>query len=334
MKVAIIASRRRKWPKMDWVEDAFRNIGCETRRVTDVAGLSQASDECDVCLFEHKNAGLNWTGIVDASKVRRARWVQWWFDWIVDRQDLPLMKQPCLVDESGEPRGFLRVARCMDLVLVKEKDRLVEWQVAGIKADWLPQACPSWMMAVPEDIQPTFDVCLFGSGHGHHYRQRREDVLALAAAGFSILWAGDPFEFSHPSVTVQGFVAPEQLPTFLARGRVCLVVDAKHNIPGYHSDRIFLAAGAGATLLRRYTPGFGGPWSTYVSGADLVGKIAGILDGSLKLFAGAGPALRAAILTGHTYEHRARTILRLIGGATCSDQRLRASAAAAAAPAS
>src|SRR6185369_701488 len=151
--------------------------------------------------------------------------------------------------------------RRMDVVGVKEKSLLPAFHDLGIKARYLDQGCPSDYPAATIGAKQ-FDVLLFGA-IASQYRQRRQDAEALVAAGFNVAWASNGWKFPA-GVTQLPWTHPDMLPSLIGRAAVVLVSDYRHDLPGYWSDRFWLAMGAGACVVKRYTEGQpDGPFLTY-----------------------------------------------------------------------
>src|ERR1041385_933647 len=104
-----------------------------------MAELMMADQACDFVLFEQRGpASLCIPDLVEFSKHKQSVWLQWFFDLNLFDDTLPLEKQAPI-----EP--FLGIMRGMDVVFVKEKDRLLDYRDIGVNAVWLDQGCPSGM---------------------------------------------------------------------------------------------------------------------------------------------------------------------------------------------
>ncbi|HET6880428.1 MAG TPA: glycosyltransferase [Pirellulales bacterium] len=198
----------------------------------------------------------------------RAIWAQWWRDLIAVDPAKPLAEQDYV-------RSFGAVMRGMDIVFVKERSLLDEYRQLGINAYWLDQACPAEMPAcehrgngdgfvlperpagcfaqnVPVPLSPQraeWDVLVLGSPG---YAQRRADARVLAEAGFRVLWAGMPASDPvPPGIEWHPWVHPLKLPELISRCGVVLGVDWRSDLPGYTSDRTYLACGMGACYVAR-----------------------------------------------------------------------------------
>ena len=95
-----------------------------------------------------------------------------------------------------------------------------------------------------------------------HSQQRRADVRTLVDAGFNVAWAGDGDK--PQGVASIPWTHPDYLPALMSRAAVTLCVDLRHDVAGYWSDRLWLALGAGACVVRRFTEGQPGlPYLSY-----------------------------------------------------------------------
>ena len=93
-------------------------------------------------------------------------------------------------------------------------------------------------------------------------RQRRADVRTLVDAGFNVAWASDGDK--PQGVASIPWTHPDYLPALMSRAAVTLCVDLRHDVAGYWSDRLWLALGAGACVVRRFTEGQPGlPYLSY-----------------------------------------------------------------------
>lgn len=335
MRIAIVYPRRSAWPKMEWVAEALCNCDHEVVGCHSVGGLHAASVECDLVLFEQRCAGLNYADVAEIAPGRHATWAQWTFDLMATEPGLPLVEQPNLghwtTSKTLEATDTLRMMRLMDVVFVKERSLLGEYAELGVNARWLDQGCPSWMGRCEHSERPEFDVCLFAN-FTTAARQRRGDVANLLRCSRSIVWAGHPGGDPPPGVRAIPFVRPEDLPALASRAAVTLCVDQQHNLDGYWSDRLWLALGMGACVVRRESPGL--PchcgFSRYATEAQLdhhVGILLGRAHTDREEY---GEACRDWVMANHTYEHRCREMLREIE--RCGHQT-RGSAAPAAAEA-
>jgi hypothetical protein len=307
VKLALVYPERAKWPKWAWVADAARALGHDVRRVSTAIELREADRWADLVLFEHKNAGLNIADILAVARLRKSRWVQWWFDLLATDAAQPLAEQ-------GLVKAFLPVMRAMDRVLVKERGLLTEYKALGVNAAYLDQGCPSAMRACAHRERPEFDVVIWGTA-GSDYRQRMADVRALVKRGFSTAWAGHPSGSLPRGVVPVPFFPALDLPKLASRAAVVLCVDRRHDLESYWSDRLWLALGMGACVVRRNTPGLAPetPLYGYQDAAELV-EVVGRLKADPEARRAIGEAARRYTLSGHTYEHRLRELLNHVQG--------------------
>jgi hypothetical protein len=331
MKVAIVSPKPQDVlvDKLGWVADGFSSASHEVTRVHDLAGVCAADAECELLLFDQKAAGLSRCELTElASAPHRALWVQWWRDLVALEPHKELAEQPYL-------RSFGSLMRAMDIVFVKERTLLNEYASLGIDARWLDQACPAEMPACTHPERPDWDVLVLGSTA---YDQRRQDAAALATAGYRVLWTGlagrDPVPagvewqpWRHPLV---------ELPQLVNRCAVVLGVDWCCDLPGYTSDRTYLAAGMGACYVARYTdygcdspPGVYSPaaavasWIYYDRKSLLNVVRAALADRAERRRRGADA--RALVMARHTYRRRAEEIAELVEERTLAEMAMEGS---------
>jgi hypothetical protein len=300
MRIACVYPDRRKWPKFDWVRQALDRLGHTVRHVRTVQELREADGWAERVLFEHKAAGLCIPDLLAIAEQHESYWVQWWFDLVAVEPGKSL-------DQQDPFRAFGEVMRAMDVCLVRERSLIGDYRALGINATWSDQGCPGDMPACEHQEIPEFDVVLWGSSRG--YRQRCEDVRALVGAGFVVAWAG------HPGAKPRGVVPlpwcpPERLPELASRAAVVLSADYRHDLDGYWSDRLWLALGMGACVLRRWSPGLpkGTPCHVYPDAGELVALV-DRLRGDRAAREALGHQAREWTMSGHTYEHRLREVL-------------------------
>jgi hypothetical protein len=301
---------------MEWVSKAFSAIGHDVCQAHSINELAEADEDCDLVVFEQRCAGLNYADVAEVASGRRTTWVQWVFDLMATEPGLQLGEQPNLghrtTSATWEATDTLRMMRLMDLVFVKERGLLAEYANLGVEARWLDQACPSWMGECRHSSSPEFDVCLFAN-FTTAARQRRVDVQSLLRCRRSIVWAGHPGGDAPPGVRAIGFVPVERLPELASRAAVTLCVDQRHDLDGYVSDRLWLALGMGACVVRRASPGLPGSpgeyYGVYDDGdclSDVVGALLACVDHRQLVGRGA----RQYVMANHTYEHRCQELLR------------------------
>lgn len=304
VRVALVYTERTRWPKFRWVHDALERLGHPVRAVRTANELREADAWAELVIFQHKAAGLCPADILAVAPDRHVRWAQWFFDLVATDPGQPLAGQALV-------KAFLPIMRAMDAVFVKERGLLGQYREFGVNAAWLDQGCPSTMPPCEHAGRPEFDVVLWGSVRG--YRQRIADVKSVLQAGFSVAWAGRPSGNTPPGVVALPFVPPLQLPELASRGAVVLCVDYRHDLDGYWSDRVWLALGMGACVVRRWTPGMNPalPLYTYNTGDELI-EIVGRLRGDVDHRRAIGRAAREFVMAGATIEHRARELLRVV----------------------
>lgn len=298
MRIGLVYLHYTSWPKFEWVHAALVRMGHSIWRIQEIEELAEADKSCDLILFEHREPGPGRKQIVKLSNHHRALWVQWWFDLFIEQghQDL--------IPLYGD------LARAMDYVLVKERSSLPKYRELGINAFWSDQGCPGTLRYEAPIDPPAFDVCLFGS-RNPQYVDRISDVRALLAAGFSVLWAGDGTDYVLGAEN-RSWCPPDALPSLLSQAAVCLCTDLRHDIDGYWSDRLWLAAECGSAIVRRESPGLPKlPIFTYRDSAGLVTTVRDLLQRK-ELRQVSGKACREAALF-NTYEHMISRWFHAIG---------------------
>lgn len=304
MRVALVYPERAVWwPKFAWVADAARRLGHDTRIVRKASELAEADAWADVILFEHKSPCMAPADVLRISTGRKARWVQWWFDLVATDPGRRLADQELM-------RSFLPIMRAMDEVLVREAGLLGEYRALCINARWLDQGCPADLAACEHRETPEWDVLLWGQANG--YRQRRADARALADAGFKVAWATHYGDLP-PGVMGLIYCPAMALPKLASRAAVTLCVDLRHDLRGYWSDRLWLALGMGACVVRRDTPGLNPalPLYTYQDTAGMI-DLVGSLRSDVEHRRAIGAVAREYVMGAHTYEHRIAELLEQI----------------------
>lgn len=302
--------------KTGWIVEPLRACGHDVRRVTDLTGIAIADRECDVLLFDHKHAGVNWNSLAQMGKrrSRRSIWIQWYRDLIATSRTASLEQQENMLI-------FGKVMRGMDLVLVKERSLLDEYRALGISARWFDQACPADMPQCEHRDNPEWDVLVLGSVD---YPQRYADAQALARAGFRVLWASPPGSMTLPEgCKGNRWVHPTtELPELASRSAVVLGVDWRCDLPGYTSDRSYLVAGMGACYIARVSDYDDGS----VGGSPAAQLAAWVYDDQASMLEVVrqalsqpeerkrrGEAARKLVMSRHTYHNRAAELCGIIG---------------------
>lgn len=231
---------------------------------------------------------MNHNSIREIAEDKRSTWLQVWFD---------LLGEP-------ELNCFGETLQVFDKVLVKQP--VEPLQERGIAAEYFDaQGCPADLPAIWYDQPPAFDVVLFGDARPK-YKQRHRDVRALVDAGFKVAWCGDSVNVK--GVTSLPWLVPHRLPSFMSMGKLTLCVDLTHDVRGYYSDRLWLALGAGACVVRRFTEGQPElSYLSYRSTHELVGLVRRMLEQPLTRKA-YGDRAREQVMQNHTIEHRAQDL--------------------------
>lgn len=235
----------------------------------------------------------------ELAEKKHAVWMQWYFDLNVT--------EPGALSEQPVIRTCGRLMRAMDLVLVKELDLLGEYRELGINAVYFDQGCPEDypQCSIPE--KPEWDVLVFGT---RSYQQRREDVRTLLAAGFTVAWAGDAGTGQVPEGCIDlPWSEPWQLPELMSKAAVTLCVDYTHDFEGFHSDRLWLAMGAGACVAKRRAKGeTEKPCAGYYSD-ELVPCITALVNDH-EMRQAYGEQARRFVMDNHTIRHRCEEIVK------------------------
>lgn len=289
--------------KFHFVADAFCALGHDVTQVQTMEQLRSVDRFCDLAVFEQRGPGeICLPDLCDwLNSPRRCIASQWYFDLNVFDWLLPIEFQPPF-------ESFVPLARAMDLVFIKERDRLDEYQTAGINAVWLDQGCPSSMKQARFNSDPDFDVILWGSSRREIWRQRYEDVSALVAEGYRVAWATTEPHLPSGVTRIPG-CQPLELPRLIEQAKVTLCVDAVQSIDGYWSDRVWLAAGAGACILRRASKGGEGlPAIHYNSQLTLLNTMRQLCDDPA-LRERSGQMAREVTMASNLYENRCLEII-------------------------
>lgn len=290
--------------KFHFIADAFRALGHDVIHVQTMAELRAADETCELLLFEQRGpAELCLPDLRDfLSGPRKSFCIQWFFDLNVFDDTLPIKDQAPIAP-------FLEVMQGMDLVLVKERDRLDEYRLAGINAIWFDQGCPSTMRQAVLRESPEFDVVLWGSASRPLWKQRWNDADLLCRMGFKVGWFTDHGEPLPSGCIRRPGCQPLELPSVIEQGKVVLCVDAAQHIDGYWSDRVWLAAGAGGCIVRRVSDGqYVLPADHYRSDAELIETVKSYCSDFGERVA-QGKLARNLAIPYNSYERRCRELL-------------------------
>lgn len=312
--VGIIYPDQPKWPKMRWVHEALLSLGHRVDRARDASGFPELSQTCDLVLLTQKGFGGRWPDLKAHFPKRKAVVAQWWFDLIAVQPEIPLAMQGYL-----SPDNHLPLMRGCDFVFVKEASMLPEFHALGVKAYHLDQGCAVDAQECVRSESPTWDVLLWGQA----YPERTADAVALADAGMTVAWAGCNRAVPR-GVESLPWCQPNDLPKLAGKSSCILSCDKRNDVPGYWSDRFWMALGMGCCVLRRETPGLpDGPFIVYRDRAELVERTKELLaahgdrsahtPGWSPRVLQFGKEAREWSLQNHTLAHRCRQLLEIVG---------------------
>lgn len=309
MQFALCYPLRDAWPKFDWVRQALANRGHEVSRCADLSDLRVANANADIVLLCNYNAGFPMAELARvAQEERKAKWVQWWFDFLPPTlgpvEDCP----PANVKQRSQQ---IALARAADLQLCKQRQNIFD--SLGVDWDYLDQGCPAGMPAMTHQEAPEFDVLLPGVFGVAERRQRADDVRALCNAGLRVAVCGHASGGGIPGVTFLPFTQPMQLPAIASRAACILDVGFRTDVDGYWSDRVWLAMGMGGVLVRRWSEGQPSTWpcKCYDTAEELVGIVKELAGKKARTRARIGAAARKFTLDAHTYEHRVAQLVAI-----------------------
>lgn len=289
--------------KYAWVVRGFEQAGHRVIRAHDFKGVLLADGISDLVLLVNYCGGLDRCDVAEYAPRRKARWAMWWFDLLHREMAKPLGEQDLV-------SSYLPAMRAVDFVLVKERSCLDDYRALGINAYYMDQGCPADMAPTAHADSPRWDVAVLGA---IDRPQRLSDVQALVRAGVSVAWAARPGPRPLPAgVTPLPWTQPNLLPYLLGSAALGLSVDYTCDIDGYSSDRTYLLAGMGACVLHRrglYSPSL--PMLQYRTEAELV-RLAKEMVAAPSERRALGRHARRYVLEGHTYAHRARSILKIL----------------------
>ncbi len=305
MRVGLVYQDRKKWLKFRWVHSAFDRLGHETVRCRTIDEVRAADRDCDLLLFEQRNAGLNERELLGVEKSGNAIWSQWWFDLI--RRDDPIEE----LESQHLVRQFGDVMQKMDVVFVKDT-WLEEYAEFGVDAIHLDQGCPFNLPACEHHEAPEFDAIFVGSAT-KHYPERLAALRLLCDEGLRVAVAGDSGAYP-PQATRLGWVDPFNLPAQFSRAAIVIHIDIRHDVPSYRSDSFWMKLGAGACVLKR--GGIDDPQGPYFTHEEL----GGLLNATSQLLreplrrSQIGRSARRWVMREHTYEHRIEELVRHVEG--------------------
>lgn len=283
------------WPKFQWLVDALLSMGHEIRVIRTFEELKAQDQACDLILFQQRESGV---GHSDVGRIasHKAIWISVWWDLLITQEHTGL------IDIFGS------MLRRMDLVTVKERGHLQAYAELGIKASYLDQGCPSWI-PVCDRSNARFD-CLVIGNRMEHYTDRFCDAMALRDAGFSVGWAGTGGALPLGIADVP-WVHPSHFHHLVGMAHLVLSVDQRNDIEGYTSDRLWLAMGSGACVLKRKSPGLpDAPYVEYRSHEQLMNEAKRLL-GSKPDIERIGRGAREWVMKNATVEQRAVDLLKL-----------------------
>lgn len=294
MKLAAVYAPRRNWPKWDWVADAIQNRGHKLVKVHTAEELLAADSWADAVLFEHRDCGIGRRYVRDVHKKRQALWVQWWFDLIAVDAAKSLSDQ-LLIEQCGDSM------RCMDVVLVKEREYLPAYGRLGINAVYMDQACPLWYPQIAHAETPIYDAVMFGQSKNERHRLAQ----VLVRERLATAWAtSDPVP---DGVARLPWCHPDNLPTLMSQAACAVSLNVRTDLDGYCSDRDWLIRGCGAIEVHGETPG------------QVVSEVRRVKAMPMKERASLGAEARQKAMQGNTYEDRIDAIVKLIEGYRCGN---------------
>lgn len=210
------------YPKFEWVEQAAQKLGHTTVRVRSERDMSEAN-ACDLVLFSQ-----NYT--IPPTLVASPK-VIWVFD---------------LIGHGiGDMLRDYTPWQDFDAVFCKNPQ-----DIEHPHAYWLDQACPDWPRV---EYERKYDVIL----PGRPRKSRIELVKAIRGAGINVAVAGYGWKSVLATGTFAEMPAPDYLGNCLTDGAMqklfgsakVIVGDNYADIPGYWSDRRWLAYAAGTPYI-------------------------------------------------------------------------------------
>jgi hypothetical protein len=263
----------------------------------------------DVVLFDQKGRGCDSNYVAGRALDRKAVWCEWVFDLVAISPGIPLHHQPLLSSPDGDATPWLRELQAMDVVFVKERSLLSEYASLEINACWLDQGCPSDIPECDLRLLCEWDVYIFGQP-GKRWLRRTLDATHAANAGWRVLFTSWPTSASAPSgCKLEPWVPPFKLHSYASKSLVTLGVDARGDIDGYWSDRLWLACGMGSCHLRRKTSSQPlGPFALYNDCDELLAQLEHYKRDDVARRR-VGKKSREWVMDQHTYRHRCKDLL-------------------------
>lgn len=315
MKIGIAAAQTPTWPKMDWVEQAARNLGHDVVRVTSSAELPELLSYSDFVILGHKSLSGRWPNIRTAIKNRQCPIVYWWFDLVAIEPGVPIVEQHYF-------KQWKPLFERSDVVLVKELSLLDEYREAGVNAHYVDQGCPANMPSVDGKRGKDWDLLVWGQGSGH-YHHRVHDVQEAVKQGFKVVWAGASVPGTESLPATSAF----ELPELASRARCVLSCGRRNDVGGYWSDQFWMATGMGACVARRGTPQlpWDAPFMLYHNGYELSDTLRWARNNPAETVQ-LGRMARQWVMENHTIEHRIQELIPLVHIAMEADNKLSKSA--------
>lgn len=277
--------------RIEWIAQALVRMGHTVVRPANVREAVEACATCSLVVFEQEGAGYTPVEWQQLSVAKRSPWVQWWFN----------------LAEGSDAHDTMRR---MDLTLVRERDRLADYQRLGIRAEWIEQACPSTIGVAEHHEAPDWDVLVLANRDTDELR----DVRLLVDEGYSVAW----WSFSEHLHVPHGVQSLEAIPvaefTDLA-SRTCVVLGVDHRpwIAGALNDAEILALGAGTCLVRPFREGLPPLTLFTYDSQDRLLSLLSELRQSVETRRSLGELARRQVLEAHTYEHRIAQIIKMLG---------------------
>lgn len=226
-----------------------------------------------------------------------------------------MFTEDCWESVGGD---LLDRAQRVDLLLTVARGQLADLRAAGVRAEFLPEACePSVHAPVAADPAFASQVAFIGKlGPGTRHAARRELLQAVAArfetALYGAGWEHAGLEARRPEIRSRDYAR------VCAGAAIVLGRDWTDACEGYFSNRTWYTLGCGGFLLTNYVPGLETFFTNheqlvwYRGTGECLELIAHYLErpAERRRIAEAG---RGHVLAHRTYDHFARELLRLVG---------------------